>query len=96
MIVIKYLIINSRGGVTVREREPRMAGNEVALRLELEVPDALFKRPVLKAVMAIPKEAIPKSTITPQITDNVEKLIKEATGLDMHVSIIPHEEENKK
>lgn len=93
MIVIKYLIINNRGGVTIREKEPRLAGNEVALRLELDVPDGLFKRPVLKAVMKVPQESIPKTSITPQITDNIEKIIKEATGLEMCVSILPHEEE---
>lgn len=95
MVVIKYLIISNRGNVTVREREPRLAGNEIALRLELDIPDALFQRPVLKAHMTIPKEAVPKSSITPAIADNVEKLIKEATGLTMHVTVVEHDEEEK-
>lgn len=95
MIVVKYLIINHRGNVIVREREPKMAGNEIALRFELNVPDALFGRPTLKAVMKIPEDAVPKTSITPEITDNIGKIIKEVTGLEMHISVIPHEEEEK-
>lgn len=95
MIVQKYLVVNSRGNVTIREKEPRMAGNEFAVKLVLDVPDALFSRPILVAKMAISKEAIPKSSITPTITDNVEKLIKEATGLEMRVSIVEHENEKE-
>lgn len=93
MILDKYLIINSRGGIAVRERPPRLGGNEIALRIKLDVPDALFQRPVLVANMSIPATAVPKSTITTQVADNVEKLIKEATGLTMNVTVVEHEEE---
>ncbi len=95
MKVDKYLIINSRGGIAVRERTPRLGGNEIGLRLVIDIPQKLFERPTLVAEMKIPESAVPKSSITPAITDNVEKLIKEATGLEMRVSIIeqPNDEE---
>lgn len=95
MRIYKFLIINSRGNVTIRERQPRLAGNEIALKLSLEVPDELFTRPVLEAKMSIPKDAVPKATITPQITDNIEQIIKEATGLNMIVSVIEHPQEKE-
>ena len=88
MILSKYLIINNRGGITIRERQPRLTGNEIAVKFELEVPNALFERPILLARMKIPTEAVPKTKITPAITDNVEKLIREATGLEMHVTLV--------
>jgi hypothetical protein len=96
MITIKYLVINHRGNVTVREREPRMAGNEVALRLELNIPDKLFQRPVLEARMSLPAESIPSTKITPKIVDNIEKIVKEATGLNIAVNLVAHPEEEKK
>lgn len=92
MTIDKFLIINSRGTITIREREPRLAGDEIALRLKLWVPNEMFKRPILLAEMSIPNEAIPKGTVTPEIATNVEKLIKEATGLTMNVSIVEHNE----
>jgi hypothetical protein len=94
MIVIKYLVINHRGNVTIREREPRLAGNEIALRIQLDVPDKLFERPVLMASMKVPSEAVPKAQITTAVTDNVERIIKETTGLEMHVTVVEHEEES--
>lgn len=93
MKIDKFLIINHRGNITVRERTPSLKGNEIAVRLVLEVPNALFERPTLVAKMEIPEKAVPKSTITPTIATNIENIIKEATGLTMHVDIVEHTQE---
>lgn len=95
MQINKFLIINSRGGITLREREPNLKGNEIALNLVFDVPDELFKRPVLVAKMAIPQTAVPKSKITPEITTNIEKIVKEATGLNLVVTVIEQPEESQ-
>lgn len=96
MIIQKYLIINHRGNVRLAQREPTMSGNEIALRLELELPNELFKRPTLQAYMKVPSEAVPRTKITAAITDNVQKIIKEATGLNMVVSIVEQPKDEKK
>jgi hypothetical protein len=88
MILIKYLIINHRGAIAIRERPPRLSSNEIAVKLELDLPNALFERPTLLARMKIPTEAVPKTKLTPAITDNVEKLIREATGLEMRITLV--------
>lgn len=95
MQISKYLIVNSRGNVTMRERPPRLQGNEIAVLLTLAVPDAIFKRPTLEARMVVPNEAVPKATITPKVTDNIEKIIKEATGLNMVVTVMEQEQDEK-
>lgn len=95
MVINKYLVINNRGNVTIREREPKLAGNEIALHIKMDVPNAMFARPLLYAEMKIPAEAVPKGKITTEVTDNVEKIIKEATGLNMVVSVIEQTEEEK-
>jgi len=95
MIIQKYLVIKSNGSAKVVEREPRLERNEISLRLSLEIPNALFERPRLEATMKIPTEAIPKIKITPTVSDNVEKLIRQSTGLNMHVTVIEHEAEEK-
>lgn len=74
------------------EREPSLAGNEVAVKIKLELPEALFKRPKLVANLEIPQEAVPKTEITTEVTTNIEKIIKETTGLEMRLSIVPFEE----
>lgn len=103
MKIDKYLVIKGKKGrysysgvsaqVRLVEREPSLAGDEVAVRLVIDIPDAFFKRPTLTAELAIPSEAVPQTKLTPEVTDNVEKLIKEGTGLDMKVSIVPYKDE---
>lgn len=88
MIIQPYLVIKKNGSVEVRKTEPRLDGNEISLRLAIEVPNEFFQRPRLEATLKVPKESIPKVKITTEITDNVEKIIKETTGLNMVVSVI--------
>lgn len=101
MRIDKYLVVkgkkNRYSGLSAQvrlvEREPSLAGDEVAVRVLIEIPDAFFKRPTLLAEMKIPDEAVPTIKLTPEVTDNVEKLIKEGTGLEMKVSLVPYKEE---
>lgn len=96
MTIQKYLIINSRGNVRLAEREPRMAGNEIAVRISLDIPTKIFERPIVQATMKIPDEAVPKTKITPEITDNIQKIIKDATTLNMVVRVVEQPEEEKR
>ncbi len=104
MRIDKWLVIQGRKGrynsittsTRLVEREPTLQGNEIAVRLVIEVPDEFFKRPILRAELSIPDTAVPKVNITTEVTDNVEKIIKETTGLEMRVSLVPvvDEQEN--
>lgn len=97
----KYLVVSkahSRYGyaspkVELKEREPKVQGNEVAIFLDIEIPEAFFTRPTLIAQMTIPSEAVPKNSITTNVTNNLARIIKDATGLTMSVSVV---EQDKK
>lgn len=88
MIVLKFLSVNSRGIVTLREREPKTQANEVTIRLEMNIPNQFFTRPTIKAELKIPESAVPVVSITPVMATNLERIIKENLGLNMVVSII--------
>lgn len=101
MLIDKYLVIEAKKSrysyfsprVRLVERAPSLSGSEVGVRLRIEIPDAFFKRPILTAEMTIPDTAVPTINITPEITTNIEEIIKERTGLDMVISIVPYKEE---
>lgn len=100
MILDKYLIVSAQGRgyrrtlkAELREREPQLDGNSIAIHLKVDIPDALFDRPTLEAKMTLPAEAVPKVKITPEITSNIESIIKERTGLNLKVGIAPHEDD---
>lgn len=99
MRIQKYLVISALRGryggftpkVELKEREPKLEGNEVAVSLSIEVPDAFFKRPTLEATLSIPEAAVPALRIHPSTIENTERLIRDATGLTMKVSLVPQE-----
>jgi len=97
----KYIVIEGRkdrfGYMSLKarmvERTPKLKGNEVGLRLDIDIPSALFERPTLEAKMVVPDTAVQQVEITPEVTDNIEKIIKESTGLVMAIKIVPFETE---
>lgn len=94
VIIQKWFVMNSRGVTKLATKRPRLNANEVAFFLSIEVPDALFERPLLTATIKIPQEAVPKNQITAELVDNVEEAIQSVTGLEMRVSVVePPEEE---
>lgn len=100
MILTKYVVITKMGRdysptykAEMKERLPNLAGNQIAMKLSIEVPSGIFEKPLLEAVMKIPQEAVPKVTITADVTTNIERIIKDQLGLDMKVGIVEHEKE---
>ncbi len=103
MLIEKYLVISATKnrygsyGSSIRlvEKVPTLKGNEISLRLKLNIPNAVFERPQLTAEMTVPDNAVSKIAITPEVADNIEKIIKEATGLTINVTVAEHPEEKK-
>lgn len=88
MKINNYLIITNIGNIIVRKNFTRLKGNEIAVNLVIDIPDAMFQRPVVKAEIVIPVEAVPVTKIDSNITDNIKEIIKTTTGLEMHVSVV--------
>ena len=100
MQLTKYLVISAKkdryGGlspvVRLAEREPKLQGNEIAVRLSLALPNEFFKRPTFEVRMTVPDEAVPKTAITAKTVDDIEKIVKETTGLNITVALVEHPE----
>lgn len=89
-----WIRINSRGSVHTSQGPPRSIGvDEVAMKINLELPNALFTKPQLEASLTVPNEAVNKEVLTPQVTDNIAQAIKQSTGLDMVIRIVDPAEE---
>lgn len=95
MILRKWLITNQRGTARLTERKPQIGANEVAVYLEVEIPNGLFEKPRLVAKMKIPESIVTSKEVNAEVTDNIEEAIRTATGLDMEVRIAePPKEES--
>jgi len=87
MKVKKWLIVNSKGACRLAVNKPGIDWNEVAIHLEVDLPDALFKKPRLEAKITVPDEAAASDVISAIVSDDIREAIEQATGLTFSIAI---------
>lgn len=90
---VLYVVARKKRGysnLTFRStlQPPDVVAGEVALRLVVELPDALFVRPQLTARIVVPKESVTPPNVDATVLDNVREAIQAQTGLDVRVSLV--------
>ena len=99
MQISQYIIIKKGGGYypryssRVTKGSPSLAANEVAVKVKLELPDAIFDKPAFEAEITVPEEAVSKPVITAEVVDNVEEIIKQNTGFEVTLQVVEKDEE---
>jgi hypothetical protein len=90
-----YLVVKPNGmyGLTARvaKRTPSLEKDEVAIKVNLHVPDTLFSRPQLQASITIPDSAVTAPVVNAQVLDNVREILEQQTGMDVRVSLVEAE-----
>ena len=87
MRVLKWLTINRKGSCRITKGKPGLDWDEIAIRLEIDLPDALFNRPRLEAKITVPEKAAVPGVIQSVVAENVQEAIEQATGLTFSVAI---------
>lgn len=88
-----WLIINKNGIKGVRKTKPALEWDELAVRISLEVPNQLFERPQVEAILKI--EDIPNKSYEPEMLINTAELIEQQTGAKVVFSVVNTEETQK-
>lgn len=83
-----------RSSVRVAKTKPSCGPNEVAMKLAVDLPESLFKRPQLSATITVPESQAPM-VITPEIEQNIARVVQEQLGITMRVSSTPAENEGE-
>ena len=91
MRVINWLIINKNGIKGVRKTKPDLAYNEIACKLQLDIPKELFERPQIEARLKI--DNIPNNAYNPEIILNTKDLIEQQTGAKIDFKILQAKED---
>lgn len=87
-----WLIINSRGIKNVRKTRPALEWNEIAVKINLEIPKELFERPTIEATLEV--KDVPNNAYRPDIVVNTAELIEQQTGAKINFTVVqPTEEE---
>lgn len=84
----KYLSVRSNGSVRVTANKPSLYSDEIAIQLNLDVPNQLFEKPTLVADISIDEELAGQSLIAAETIDNAKQLISDALKLELRVETV--------
>jgi len=89
-----YLVVKKKSGCQkslcgrLSQRSPSLKSGEVAIKVCVVVPEALFVKPQLEAKVIIPESAVSKPVIDATVLDNVREIMEQQTGLDVSVRLV--------
>ena len=87
MKVRKWLTINNKGACRVTKGKPGLDWSEIAIHLDIDLPDALFNKPRLEAKITVPNEAAASDVISSVVSDDMKEAIEQATGLTFSIAV---------
>lgn len=85
-----WLIIDRNGIKSTRKTKPALDWDEIAIKINLDVPDELFQRPTIEATVTV--KDVPNNAYEPDIIINTKELIEQQTGAKIEFRIVPVEE----
>lgn len=83
----RYLVVSSSRRCRITKKKPALESDEVLISLCLELPDALFKKPIVQARVQIGDGAVTPAEISAEVLLNTKELIERGTGL--RVELVP-------
>lgn len=71
------------------QSKPRsIAASEIAIKLKVELPKALFDKPQFQAKVTIPANAVTAPVVDAIVLDNVKEVIEQQLGLSVSLSLV--------
>lgn len=83
-----FITVNNRGVVKVTKNPTYTNINEVSIGCQLELPDALFKRPQIEATILVNSKDVQPFEINAETANNVKDAIQQSTGLEVKLNIL--------
>lgn len=84
-LVLKKSPLRRMMSATISTRAPKAPANAVTLQLDLDIPDALFHRPALRASVKVPDPTGERITAT--LADDLGKALSRQLGVHVSVSV---------
>lgn len=90
MKIVNWLVINKNGIKATRKTKPDLAYNEIAVKINMEIPKELFERPTIEATLKI--DNVPNNAYKPDLIINTAELIEQQTGAKVEFKILETKE----
>lgn len=82
-----YLKVNQSGSVSTSKGKPNLDWDQVAILVNVELPDVLFQKPQITASINVGSENVTPFLIDAATVDNVKDAIQTATGLQVKITL---------
>lgn len=92
--VYRYLVVGQQkqyGPVSVRltKKAPSLAPHEVALKLFIDLPEALFRKPALSVTVSVPDGTVSdKPAVPATVVHDITEVLQRELGIDVTVSAV--------
>lgn len=93
MLLTNWLVINKNGVKAVRKSKPALDWDEIAVKINIDVPKELFQRPTLEATLTV--KDIPNNAYMPDVVLDTVDLIEQQTGAKINFTVSPVAEETE-
>ena len=90
-----YLIVNKKGSVRTTKTQPDLKWDEISIQMNLDLPDTLFKKPLLSASIVVNEKQVTPAVISPVIKNNIQDSIKQHSGVEVKLTIVDPAENKK-
>jgi len=91
MKVSNWLVINKNGVKAVRKTKPPLGWDEIAIKINLDIPNELFQRPTLEATVQVID--VPNMAYKPDVILDTVDLIEQQTGAKINFTVSHVQEE---
>jgi hypothetical protein len=81
-----WLLVSDTGKIRTTRSRPDLKWNEVAVKVSIEIPNEMFQRPTVSAMIKIDKA--PKVDIDATTINNIEEILKQQ-GINVKLTIEP-------
>lgn len=78
--------LQNKPSIKVSRGKPKTEAHEVAIKLELNLPIGLFKRPQIVASVTVADNNAPIE-IAADVQDNIAQAIRQASGMDVRLIV---------
>lgn len=75
------------GRIETFKKKPTTTANQIAVNIQINVPDAFFETPQFQAVIDVPEDAVTAREVRVEVADNIAQLISEQLGVRVHVAV---------
>lgn len=85
MKVSNWLVIDKNGVKSTRKTKPSLDWDEIAVKINLDIPDEIFKRPTIEATVKVTD--VPNTAYEPELIINSVKDIEQQTGAKINFTV---------